>query len=158
MRVRNLRPIIAALGFFLVLGTMAIPAYAHPWKGPRWAANHPYKSWAMHHPYMARRFAMMRRRRNFLRNHPYLRGNPGARYWARNNWQNQYWGPGYAGYRGYGDDDDDQGNQGYYNNGGYGLPFVGGYYGPGSWASLANQGYYGPGNWYRYRDADGDDD
>jgi hypothetical protein len=89
MRVRNLTPIIAALGFFLVLGTMAIPAYAHPWKGPRWAANHPYKSWAMHHPYMARRFAMMRRRRNFLRNHPYLRGNPGARYWARNNWQNQ---------------------------------------------------------------------
>ncbi len=149
MRVRKFTPVIAALGFFLVLGTMAIPASAHPWKGG-WKAH----NWAMHHPYKARRFAMMRRRRmNFQRNHPYFQGNPGARQWVRNNWQNNgYWPQN--GYGRYGDGDD-QGNQGYYNNGGYGLPFMGGYYGPGNWGN--GGGYYGPGNMYgRGGDDDGD--
>ncbi len=147
MRVPNLKRIVVAMGFFLAVGTMAVPVYAHGWKGGGWKGPH----WAMHQPFKAQRFAMMRRRMNFLRQHPYFHGNPGARYWARNNWQNRYWGPGYAGYQGYGDDD--QGNEGYYNNGGYGFPFLGGYYGPGNWAS---QGYYGPGNWYHHGDGDGD--
>ena len=147
MRVPNLKRVVVAMGFFLAVGTMAVPVYAHGWKDGGWKAPH----WAMHHPFKARRFAMMRNRRMnmFRQRNPYFQGNPGLQQqWARN-------GYGYAGYGG----PEGEGNEGRgYYNGGYGSPlFNGGYYGPGNWGNFMGGGYYGPGNMFgRGGDDDGD--